>query len=550
MRVEKQKINSPEVFSENETKIAKSDAQLNPSGNLAAQKEFSNSISASAIQEKPSPSFSKNLQKNFDFNKYAKFQSNLSYLKVIAILLVVLTHTMRDLYQANSSLIDLTQVAGHPNSVNPWIFMFLQILSITCVNIFVSVSCFLENRSMKVKFFKFIKLYLIITLILCVTQAMEWIIASIIGGGGTQWTQVSPTSWQNWLKCFIWFYYEDPWYFTAYFAFLLIVPFVNLLYSKLSLNGKNVAFGIVILIFVVWKILYLGFSNAPGFTGATSVTSNSPLFGTTIPGITDNILGRGYNFLNFFVIYAIIQWIIAHDFFKRFKKGWLPLFVFAFALMYILSIWVPNGNINAFMYSNPLVILMSICLLGAFLNLKCKNRKWINYLSTLTMYVFVCHWNPLGQVFIYNYFKPALNNVFWGSDGGLYGAYTGSANFMGWFVAPQDTWVLCLLLWWIILSTALFIISMCVDSIFKLCTAIPAWQQMINWMKSVTKLDKFENIVEGIKDKKEEDKKPTLNSSGKTLENRSEKNKQNIKVSDLDKISESIDEIIEEKIKK
>ena len=47
-------------------------------------------------------------------------------------------------------------------------------------------------------------------------------------------------------------------------------------------------------------------------------------------------------------------------------------------------------------------------------------------------------------------------------------------------------------------------------------------------MKSVTKLDKFENIVEGIKDKKEEDKKPTLNSSGKTLENRSEKNKQNI----------------------
>lgn len=493
---EESKLNSFQTYPERGWKVgSSSNTQSYPYGNSTGQTGLTTSSSSNygVIEKKVYPSFSQSLQKNFSSSKYAKMQSNLSYLKVLAILLVTMTHTMRTLYQTNSSLIGLA--ANNP--VNPWIFMFLQVLSIVCVNIFVCVSCYLENKSLKVKFFKFIKLYLIIVLVLCVSQSIEWIIAACLGQG--PWVQANATSWQSWLKCFIWFYYEDPWYFTAYFAFLLMVPFVNVLFSKLSLNGKNVAFGVVIFIFIVWKGLYLAFSNAWGFTGGTSGTANNPLFGYALDNptdgtITDSILGRGYNFLNFFVIYVIVQWLIAHDFFRRFKYGWMPLYLFAFVLMYLLTIWIPGGNINAFMYSNPLVILMSICLLGAFLNLKCKNRKWINYLSTLTMYVFVCHWNPLGKVFLQKIFQPALNGVFTGSD----------LNFMGWFQVSQDMWVLCWLLWWVILSVVMYIIAMIVDALFKFFTAIPAWQKMVDWMKTVTKLDKFENIIEITREKKEE----------------------------------------------
>lgn len=573
---EESKLNSFQTYPEKGWKVgSSSNTQSYPYGNSTGQTGLTTSSSSNygVIEKKVYPSFSQSLQKNFGSSKYAKMQSNLSYLKVLAILLVTMTHTMRDLYQTDSPLVGLTQINGFSNNVNPWIFMFLQVLSIACVNIFVCVSCYLENKSLKVKFFKFIKLYLIIVLVLCVTQSIEWIIAACIND--PRWAPATAASWQSWLKCFIWFYYEDPWYFTAYFAFLLMVPFVNVLFSKLSLNGKNVAFGIVIFIFIVWKGLYLAFSNAWGFTGSTSGTQNSPLFAVTISGITDSILGRGYNFLNFFVIYVIVQWLIAHDFFRRFKYGWMPLYLFAFALMYILSVWVPGGNINAFMYSNPLVILMSICLLGAFLNLKCKNRKWINYLSTLTMYVFVCHWNQLGQVFIYQYFEPALNHVFWGSDNvqwtaatGPLGTYTGSASFMGWFTASQDMWVLCWLLWWVILSVVMYTIAMIVDALFKFFTAIPAWQKMIDWMKTVTKLDKFENIIEITREKKEEKAALAATATSGVIE-KPLNDKGNSNVNNMSSIpannsvtttlpvqkpvyssSDSIDKVIEEKMRK
>lgn len=561
---EESKLNSFQTYPERGWKVgSSSNTQSYPYGNSTGQTGLTTSSSSNygVIEKKVYPSFSQSLQKNFSSSKYAKMQSNLSYLKVLAILLVTMTHTMRTLYQSNSSLIDLA--ANNP--VNPWIFMFLQVLSIACVNIFVCVSCYLENKSLKVKFFKFIKLYLIIVLVLCVTQSMQWIIATCIPirdfNGTPVWYPPDMTSWKSWLKCFFWFYYEDPWYFTAYFAFLLMVPFVNVLFSKLSLNGKNVAFGIVIFIFIVWKGLYLAFSNAQGLTTGTSATANNPLFGfllgTTGDTITDSILGRGYNFLNFFVIYVIVQWLIAHDFFRRFKYGWMPLYLFAFALMYLLTVWIPGGNLNAFMYSNPLVILMSICLLGAFLNLKCKNRKWINYLSTLTMYVFVCHWNPLGKVFLYNYFGNALNGVFIGSN----------LNFMGWFTVSQNMWVLCWLLWWVILSVVMYTIAMIVDALFKFFTAIPAWQKMIDWMKTVTKLDKFENIIEITREKKEE--KAALAAATSGVIEKPLNDKGNSSVNNMSSIpannsvtttlpvqkpvyssSDSIDKVIEEKMRK
>ncbi|MCF0217506.1 MAG: hypothetical protein HUJ42_00470 [Malacoplasma sp.] len=430
-------------------------------------------------QEKPKVTFAGNLKKNFNFNRYAKMESNLSYLKIIAILLVTMTHTMRDLYQTNYSLIDMQQIGGN---VSPWLFMILQVLSIICVNLFVCISCYLENKSFKVKFFKVIKLYLLITFILCVTQALEWIIAAIVGGGAFPLANAS--SWKDWLKCFIWFYYEDPWYFTAYFAFLLLVPFINLLYSKLSLNGKNVAFGVVMFIFISWKVLYLAFSNQQGFTGGASTTANNPLLFLNLGAITDSILGRGYNFLNFFVIYAIIQWLVAHDFFYRFRYGWWPLYICTFGLMYLLSVFVKGGNINAFMYSNPLVILMSVCVFGGFLNIKCKKRKTVNYLSTLTLYVFALHWNALGKVFIQTIFRDPLNQIF-----------RGGGSFLGWWYSPQDLWVLNEIFYWALFSFIMFLIAIAVDMIFKFCTAIPAWQKMVAFFKETLKLDKFENIA-------------------------------------------------------
>ncbi|MDE5774707.1 MAG: acyltransferase [Malacoplasma sp.] len=433
-------------------------------------------------------SFKESLKKNFNLQKYEKMESNIAWVKIIAILLVVLTHTIQSSLgwaSANGgSIMDLYKFAGN----NAYALHFFQILSIPCVNLFVIVSCFLENKSIKIKFYKLFKMYLLITFILLMFTVFKWAI----------WPQ--KISVEEWVNDIIWFYIEDPWYFTAYFAFLLIVPFVNYMFKKLTLNGINVAFIVVIIVFLLWKFLAILFGTGL-WDGAT---------GIVIPTkIKDAVTNRGYNVINFLVIYVIVQWLIAHNFFARWKWwGWLIIYVVTFGLQYLMIVWTYSSMV--YEYSNPLVILSALSIFGIFYNFKIKKNVFVNYISTLTMYIFLFHWNALGKTFIsFNQSNADLGNL-WLSNIMQTLMYQKTVFLAGLWVGDPTQWPAYVLLVFVVLALVLIVMSIIFDFICRFVTAIPWWQKSVNWIKDLMNLDRFENLF--IKDDKPVENLPTAQS--------------------------------------
>lgn len=434
---------------------------------------------------KPTPTkilpFNESIKKNFNFTKYNKLDTNISVLKIVAIILVVLTHTIQSslgLVSANGgSIVSLYNQMGG----NIYWLHFFQTLAIPSVNIFVVVSCFLENKSFKIKLYKLIKMYFLITFILLMMTLLKWCI----------WpTKISI---KEWFSSVLWFFVEDPWYFTAYLCFLLLVPFFNYLFRKLSKKGIDICFGIVILIFVIWKILTMLFGTSLWDESAGLIRN---LLGNEkswwMPNIHDIITNRGYNFLNFFVIYVIVQWIISHNFFDKLKwYVWSLIYLFTFCLQYLLIVWTYSNMV--YEYSNPLVILLAISLFGWFYNIKMKKNEYINYLATLTMLIFLFHWNPLGKTFLaYNSANSDLGNI-WVSSIMRDLLYKDSIFLFGVWVAATSLWPIHILLVFIMLLIALLMIAIIFDLICKLFISIPYWQIFIDWNKSFFQLERFEN---------------------------------------------------------
>ena len=425
-------------------------------------------------------SFKDSLKKNFNLQRYEKMETNIAWVKIIAIILVVLTHTIQSSLgwaSANGgSIMDLYKFAGN----NAYFLHFFQILSIPCVNLFVVVSCFLENKSIKIKFYKLFKMYLLITFILLMFTVFKWAI----------WPQ--KISVEEWVNDIIWFYIEDPWYFTAYFAFLLMVPFVNYMFKKLTLNGVNVAFIVVIIVFLVWKFLAILFGTGL-WDGASGIISDVPT------RIKDAVTNRGYNVINFLVIYVIVQWLIAHNFFSRCKWwGWLMIYIGTFGVQYLMTVWTYSTML--YEYSNPLVMLSAIAIFGIFYNMKIKKNAYINYISTLTMFIFLFHWNALGKTFIaFSTANSDLGNL-WLSNIMQSLMYQKTIFLGGLWVGDPTQWPLYVLLVFVVLSLTLIVMAIIFDFICRFNTAIPAWQKMVTWIKDLMQLDKFENLF--IKDEK------------------------------------------------
>ena len=418
-------------------------------------------------------SFKSSFQKNFNLEKYGKMETNIAWVKILAIMLVVLTHTIQSSLSFagvnGGSIVKLVGVIGD----NAYALHFFQILSIPCVNLFVVVSCFLENKSMKIKFYKLIKMYLLITFILLMMTAIKWAI----------WPD--KINIQEWVNAIIWFYIEDPWYFTAYFAFLLIVPFVNYMFKKLTLNGVNVAFIVVIIVFLLWKLLTILFGTGlwDGSTGIVPVSTK----------IKDAVTNRGYNVINFLVIYVVVQWIVRHNFFARFKwYGWLTLWVVNFGIQYLMVVWSYSNML--YEYSNPFVIISAISLFGLFYNIKMKKNAYVNYISTLTMFIFLFHWNALGKTFILaDSTNSDLGNM-WLTNIMQTLLYQKTVFMCGLWVADPQLWPLHVLLIFAVLFLALLMISIAFDMLCRFVTAIPAWIKFVQWNKDLLQLDRFENL--------------------------------------------------------
>ncbi len=184
------------------------------------------------------------------------------------------------------------------------------------------------------------------------------------------------------------------------------------------------------------------------------------------------------------------------------------IYIATFSMQYIMVIWTYSNML--YEYSNPLVILSAISIFGIFYNFKIKKNAFINYISTLTMYIFLFHWNALGKTFIsFNQSNADLGNL-WLANIMQTLMYERTVFLAGLWVGEPSQWAAYVLLVFVVLSLVLIVMSIIFDFICRFITAIPCWQKTVNWIKNLMNLDRFENLF--IKDEKPTENLPIAQS--------------------------------------
>ena len=137
------------------------------------------------------------------------------------------------------------------------------------------------------------------------------------------------------------------WFMTAYFAIMLLSPFVNKLLNSLSDKAWKLLIGIQILLY---SVMYFVFPTADLFH-----------------------LDKGYSVLWFTLVYSIGAYLGTHE---QKKRPWI-LFYFILALVQFVGLQtiaevkkqVPEaGDYSVFFsnYNGPLVLLQAVCIVIAF----------------------------------------------------------------------------------------------------------------------------------------------------------------------------------------
>lgn len=161
-----------------------------------------------------------------------------------------------------------------------------------------------------------------------------------------------------------------------YIALYLISPLINKFLLSLSRSHYSKLLFVTIFLFSVYNagIDLLQDMTGRELTGSTTIG----IYGTQY----------GYTIVNFVMIYAIGGYLKCFGFPSWIKKFDKLLIVFCTFTIYIWRVFV-HGGLSATSYCNPFMILLAVCTLSVFADIK-KESKVINELAkaAFTCYLF------------------------------------------------------------------------------------------------------------------------------------------------------------------
>ncbi len=183
-----------------------------------------------------------------------------------------------------------------------------------------------------------------------------------------------------WIKTAMPIMFNQFWFFSAFFALLLLIPFLNKLLHALS--GRQ----------IVWLIIVmLGL-----FSLVSTVSPTDPF-----------ALGNGYSLLWLVAVYVIGASIQKYNVLPNIKKRWCALsYLLCLAVIWLSRIVMAHGTQfflgrmagrELFMrLSSPLMLFLSICLLLFFRNMKIPKPvgKIFQGISPLLFAVYIIYMQP------------------------------------------------------------------------------------------------------------------------------------------------------------
>lgn len=302
-------------------------------------------------------------------------ESGIELLKIIAIFLIIISHVVQSYSNANDSILNNTIL-----DFKYLIIIMMRHLGVLGNLIFIiCTSWFLigSKKDNKKKIFKLIIEIFVISIIIL-------IIFLLFGLNITK---------SDIIKSCLPTIFANNWYITCYILFLMIVPFLNILLEKIE--RKQLLRICIVSVCLYWII--------------SAIVSAF--------------------FINELILFITIFFIIAYikkycnEFVLNKKKNIILLFISILAFIILILATNVLGSKFSFLSkkalywnknNNIILLLNAIALFNLFKNFKFKN-KTINYISSLTLYIYIIHenllvrnylriniWKWIGEKFTYN----------------------------------------------------------------------------------------------------------------------------------------------------
>lgn len=291
-------------------------------------------------------------------------QGNIELLRIIAMLLVLIVH-------ANYfSIGQPTQEEVIHSPIPSFTRMFVQSLSVICVNVFILITGWfgLKPKLKSISSFIFQCLFFLVGI---------YAMMSIIG--------LAEFSLNGIASCFL----LTPWnwFIKAYLGLCIFAPMLNVYIERSSEQTLRK----VIMFFFIFQCIYGWISS-----GATYIES-------------------GYSAFSFVGLYLLARYVRIYPNVLTTQSKWIDLFIFfliitiqsaaTFTLTYIEGV---GGSGIIYSYISPGVILSALYLLLFFSKLRIQNRI-INFLGASSFAAFLLHTNPN---ICLPYYKPLCIEIY------------------------------------------------------------------------------------------------------------------------------------------
>lgn len=299
-------------------------------------------------------------------NPYKNRSTNIELLRILAMIMIVTMHAL-----GKGGVLEKVT----PFSINYYLVQYLEGMFFVAVNVFVLISgYFLINSNFKGSN--------LLNIILEVQFYSISIFAIMV------FLKIIPFSYKELFYSLFPILTRQYWFITVYFALYIIFPYLNKFIESLSQSRHFKLIIILTFLFSVWPTIIF-------FEDSLNIVNGYSLLWFIFLYFTGSYIRKyyetSYKPLKYFLLYVLIGSLV-------------PLSRFLIALITKNLIGEIAGSGFFYRYNSILVLISSLSLFIAFLNIEIKSKylnKIILDLSPLTLAVYIIHTNPYLKEYIW-----------------------------------------------------------------------------------------------------------------------------------------------------
>ncbi len=276
--------------------------------------------------------------------------SQIELLRILAILGVVVLHY--------NGFVALAQV--YDGSLHQYILFALESLFLAAVNVFVLISGYFLCSSTDRRWIKVLQLLVQVVVLGLVRYGLSLLLS---GSAFSITTLIS-------------FMIPNNWFVTLYLTLYILSPYLNLLLERLDERQMKRLILLGLGLFSMWPTLMDVVRDVVGisFIGLYPLSNGGNL--------------DGYTIVQFALMYLIGAYLRRFGEQIRIKSGWLGLIFLA--CVGLVTVWQVVIPASARAYSNPLTILMAVCIFIIFSRIQLQS-KLVNFLAKGTFSCYILH---------------------------------------------------------------------------------------------------------------------------------------------------------------